>query len=89
VRRERGREGGMARLTYCLATMKEREGGREGGKEEQITLLTNFFYLSSSQQATYVASGSYDQSTVVWNMQTGQVGRNGGRERKSGYISIK
>ena len=34
----------------------------------------------SLEQATCVASGSYDQSTVVWNMQTGEVGKEGGRE---------
>ena len=32
----------------------------------------------SLEQATCVASGSYDQSTVVWNMQTGGVGSVGG-----------
>jgi len=40
-----------------------------------MTQLTHFL-----EQATCVASGSYDQSTVVWDMQTGEVGREEGRE---------
>ena len=69
--------------THPPTHLPNRVWGRDGSLLHSLSNHEGaIFALKWNPSASYVASGSYDQSTVVWDMHTGQARRKRRRRRR-------